>query len=49
MFNDEACSGYPCPRFVRGAIDPETEMVQCARCLAMWFVIDEDPIEDSNA
>lgn len=47
MFSNEACA-YPCPRFVRGGVDPDTQMVQCSKCL-MWFVEDEDPIEDSNA
>jgi hypothetical protein len=45
MFSDDAC-GYPCPRFVKGGTDPQTDMVQCAVCL-MWFV-DEDPIDPDD-
>lgn len=47
MFSDEACAS-PCPRFVRGGVDPETGMIECARCNQMWFVEDEIQ-EESDA
>ena len=42
MFDSDKCS-YPCPRFIKGATDPNTGMVQCVTCW-MWF-LDDDPIE----
>jgi hypothetical protein len=46
MFSDEACAS-PCPRFVKGGTDPETGMIQCAKCL--MFFVDDEIIEDANA
>ena len=42
MFSEIACA-MPCPRFVAGAKDENTGMVQCMSC-RMWF-LDDDPID----
>lgn len=43
MFSNEACAS-PCHRFVRGGVDQETGMIQCAKCW-MWFIDEELPEE----
>lgn len=46
MFNDDACA-TPCHRFVKGAVDDDTGLVQCARC-AMWFCDDDPTVDDDD-
>lgn len=47
MFSDDACAS-PCLRFVKGGVDPETDMIQCGRC-GEWFVDDDPTIDESDA